>query len=494
MLEIAILAIYIVCIIFIFLFCVTEVALLVFYLRKKQNTKNCSLDSSHEFKEFPFVTVQLPVYNELYVVERLIDAVCSFDYPAARFEIQVLDDSTDETSALITQKVIHYHSNGIAIQHINREDKSGFKAGALQHGLKTARGEFIAIFDADFIPEPDFLKKTIPLFNDVVVGMVQSKWKHINKSYSLLTRVQAFALDAHFNIEQNGRNAAGAFINFNGTAGAWRKTCIEDAGGWSFDTLTEDLDLSYRAQLRGWKFIYNGEVGAPAELPAEMSAVKSQQFRWSKGPAQVSKKILSAMLFSDASLKVKWIAVFHLLNSSINIFIFLTAILSVPLLLFKQQTEYGWAFTVIYVFYSGTLSISLVYLFSQILEEGSVKKGITSFLILFPSFLSLSMGLSLQNALAALRGLTGGKSPFKRTPKYNIVTGKDSWKNKRYHLSGITLLTAVELLMAFYFLYGIYVSVRNSEYQMLLFHFLLFTGFLSTSVYSIKHALFAAKG
>lgn len=487
MLEIAVLTVYTVCIAFIFLFCATEVVLLFYYLNKKQNV-NTLQKKAAGLQHFPFITVQLPVYNELYVIERLIDAVCAFDYPVDRYEIQVLDDSSDETTAIIEQKAAHYRTKGISIQHIIRKSKKGFKAGALQHGLNLAKGEFIAIFDADFIPPTDFLIKTIPLFESTETGMVQTKWRHINKNYSFLTRVQAFALDAHFNIEQNGRNAAGAFINFNGTAGVWRKACIADAGGWSSDTLTEDLDLSYRAQLRGWKFIYTDAVGALAELPAEMSAIKSQQFRWSKGPAQVSRKMLGAMFSSNTQMKVKWFAFFHLLNSSVNIFIFLTALLSVPLLLFKQKTEYEWVFNVIYLFYSGSASIAVVYFFSQLREERSIRNGLITFILLFPSFLSLSMGLSLHNALAALRGLAGERTPFQRTPKYRIETFKDGWRNKRYHLQSNTALNLVEFLMAGYFFLGIYISALTGEYQMILFQLLLFTGFLSISIYSIKHA------
>lgn len=490
MLEVAILFIYLISIIFIFLFCLTQVVLLFFFFKRKQNQAN---SQSQKFSQYPFVTVQLPVYNELYVIERLIDAVCAFDYPKDRFEIQVLDDSTDETSALIAQRVKQYQQEGFSIHHIQRETKTGFKAGALQYGLKISKGEFIAIFDADFIPEPNFLFKTVPFFKDEQTGLVQAKWKHINRNYSILTRIQAFMLDAHFNIEQNGRNEAGAFISFNGTAGVWRKTCIEDAGGWSLDTLTEDLDISYRAQMRGWKFIYHDDIGVSSELPAEMGAFKSQQLRWSTGPAQVSKKMLPSVLFSDASFKVKWLALFHLLNSSIHVFVFLTAVLSVPLLFFKQDTQHEWAFTLIHIFYSGTGIISLTYIFSQIFEERSVKWGLASFAFLYPAFISFMMGLSLQNSLAALRGLAGRQSPFVRTPKYNIVTGSDNWRNKSYRFTGISPFTFIEMLMSLYFLFGIYISVRNGQYQMIFFHFLLFMGFLSISLYSIKHALVAAR-
>lgn len=253
-------------------------------LEKEENRKRkSSIQHPPLSFEFPLVTVQLPIYNELYVVERLIDAVCLFEYPKNRLEIQVLDDSTDETVSIIAQKVRLYKAQGFDIQHIRRSSRDGFKAGALAYGLTAAKGEFIAIFDADFIPHPDFLTTTIPHFENATVGVVQTRWVHLNESYSLITQLQAFGLDGHFIVEQGGRNAAGHFINFNGTAGVWRKSCILDAGGWSAQTLTEDLDLSYRAQLRGWQFVYLENVETPAELPATMPALKSQQYRWMKG-------------------------------------------------------------------------------------------------------------------------------------------------------------------------------------------------------------------
>ncbi len=285
---------------------------------------------------YPFVTIQLPVYNEVYVAERLIDAVAAISYNPHKLEIQVLDDSTDETSALIERKVSALQQRHINIQHIRRARREGFKAGALKHGLNLAKGNFIAIFDADFLPLNDFLQKTIPYFKNEKVGMVQTKWGHINKEASLFTSLQAMALDGHFSIEQTGRNTAGYFINFNGTGGVWRKECILDSGNWQADTLTEDLDLSYRAQLKGWKFIYLENVTAPAELPPVMSAFKSQQFRWAKGGAETAKKNLKALLTSNLPLSVKWHGTFHLIYSFGFVSIITSVVFAVPIIFIKE--------------------------------------------------------------------------------------------------------------------------------------------------------------
>src|ERR1043165_1958100 len=316
--AIVVIIVYACALLFIFMYSVAQLNLVIAYLRNKVVSRNKNsvpalLDGSE-----PGVTVQLPVYNELYVAERLIDCITQLDYPGEKLEIQVLDDSTDETRELIEKKVFEFQKQGFNIHHIHRSNREGFKAGALAHGLQYAHGEFIAIFDSDFLPGKDFLKKTLPSFTDEKVGVVQTHWDHVNKNYSLMTQLQAFGLDAHFSIEQKGRNAGGHFINFNGTAGVWRRRCIEDSGGWQSDTLTEDLDLSYRAQLKGWKFIFLEEVLAPAELPVTMSALKNQQYRWNKGAAECVKKNLPGVLKQkNLSLSIKLHAAFHLLNSSV---------------------------------------------------------------------------------------------------------------------------------------------------------------------------------
>ena len=295
-LETTIIVIYTFAIVMIFFYALAQLNLLFNYLTA-QNKKNKApkFDLSNP-EEVPYVTIQLPVYNEMYVMERLLDNIAQIKYPEGKLEIQVLDDSTDYSLKLTAEKVKELRATGLDIKHITRTDRSGFKAGALKEGLKTAKGELIAIFDADFLPEEDWLMRTIPYFKDPEIGVVQTRWGHLNRNYSLLTKIQAFALDAHFTLEQVGRNSKGHFINFNGTAGVWRKTCILDAGNWEGDTLTEDLDLSYRAQLKKWKFKYLENVETPAELPVVISAARSQQFRWNKGGAENFRKMMWRVL------------------------------------------------------------------------------------------------------------------------------------------------------------------------------------------------------
>ena len=362
-------------------------------------------------ESLPFVTVQLPVYNELYVIDRLIEAVSKFEYPIDRFEIQVLDDSTDETIEKIASKVQEISATGIDIQHIRRPERVGFKAGALGYGTEIAKGEFIAIFDADFIPGQDFLMKTIPHFNGKEIGMVQTRWGHLNKEYSLITKMQAFGLDAHFTVEQKGRNVANSFMNFNGTAGVWRKQCIIDAGGWQSDTLTEDLDLSYRAQLGGWKFKYLEDVVSPAELPILMPAVKSQQYRWNKGAAETARKNIKRVLSANLSFRKKAHAFFHLLNSSVFVFLLLAATLSIPMLYIKEANPtMGLVFDLGSIFIIGFLAIAAFYWASaKKIEPGNT---FTYYIFRFPLFLTFSMGLAFHNAVAVLEGFLAENHPL----------------------------------------------------------------------------------
>ena len=317
---------------YLFLFSVGQLHLTHIYLKQKPK-----LSPPFNPDYTPFVTIQLPVYNEKYVVERLLDAIVHLDYPREKLEIQVLDDSTDETSGIIYQKLEWLQKFELDIKQLRRDTRAGFKAGALQEGLQKARGEFIVIFDSDFIPEKDFIKKTLPWFQDPAVGVVQTRWGHINKDYSLMTQLQAFGLDAHFSIEQSARNAAGSFINFNGTCGVWRKTCITDAGGWSADTLTEDLDLSYRAQLKGWKFKYLEDVVTPGELPVVMPVIKLQQYRWNKGGAETARKLAGRIFNASLSTRQKLHAFLHLFNSSVFVALFAAAVLSLPMLFIKNS-------------------------------------------------------------------------------------------------------------------------------------------------------------
>ncbi|RUA37408.1 MAG: histidine kinase, partial [Bacteroidetes bacterium] len=315
---------------FIFFFSLGQLHLTFHYLKAKKKQKKSVVQTPEMKSDFPKVCVQLPIFNEKYVVNRLVDAVCKLDYPNELLEIQLLDDSTDETTEILEAKTQYWQSKGKNIQLIRRPERVDFKAGALKYGMEITDAEFIAIFDADFLPQAHFLKATIPHFQNEKVGVVQTRWGHVNKDYSLLTRLQAFGLDAHFTVEQVGRNTAGSFINFNGTGGVWRKETIIDAGGWSADTLTEDLDLSYRAQLKGWTIHYFADVGAPAELPAEIHGLKSQQYRWMKGGAETAKLLLSPLWQSSQKLSIKIQGTAHLLTSSIFVAIVLATIFSIP--------------------------------------------------------------------------------------------------------------------------------------------------------------------
>lgn len=451
------------------------------YLKAK---KEVDTDAT-ELTTFPMVTVQLPVYNERYVVERLIDAVCRLDYPKEKLEVQVLDDSSDETVHIIAEKVHHYASKGIDIQHVRRSDRTGFKAGALQVGMEKAKGSFIAIFDADFVPKPDFLLKTLPRFSHDRVGMVQTKWSHLNTNFGVLTKIQAFWLDAHFTVEQKGREHAGSFINFNGTAGVWRKECIEDAGGWQHDTLTEDLDLSYRAQLKGWRFVYREEIESPAELPVVIPAVKSQQYRWNKGAAETARKTLGKVLTSSIGWKHKVRAVLHLLNSSVFLLLLIAAVLSIPMLYIK---EYNPQFKLIFdlgsIFIIGFLAMGFFYWVAA--KASQPQKTFRYFIKNFPMFLAFSMGMALHNSIAVVEGYLGIKTPFVRTPKFNVKSKGDSWEGNQYLNNVLTPVTFMEGLLSVYFIYGIVSGFRLEDYGLMLFHLMLAIGFAYVFILSVK--------
>lgn len=485
--EIVLIIIYGLALSFIFLYSIVQVNLVVNYLRdKKTREVNYVIDENN----LPFITVQLPLYNELYVVERLIDSIAKFDYPKDKFEIQILDDSTDETVSIVTKKVEEYKALGFNIYQHRREVRTGYKAGALAEGLEIAKGEFIAIFDADFLPRKEFLKKTIPYFNNKKIGVVQTKWEHLNANYSLLTRLQAFGLNAHFTVEQTGRNAKDHFINFNGTAGIWRKSCIKDAGGWEADTLTEDLDLSYRAQLKGWKFKYLEKLGSPAELPAAMNALKNQQFRWTKGAAECTRKnLLKVLKNKELPFGTKLHALFHLMNSSIFICIVLLSVLSIPMLMIKNNfVEYGMLFKIGSFFMLSVLFLSIYYFVSLSSDYSNKFKAFSHFILLFPLFLSVSMGLSLHNALAVLEGYMGKKSPFIRTPKFNIIENKDVWKKNKYLVSSVSFLTVLEFLLTIYFFFGILSAFYYDDFGLIPFHIMLFLGFGYVTFYSLFHS------
>ena len=438
-----------------------------------------------ELSEYPIVTIQLPIFNEKYVVDRLIDSVAAISYPRNRLEIQVLDDSNDETLDLVAAKVAHYKKLGIDIKHVRRPERVGFKAGALQYGMQKAKGEFMAIFDADFVPKSDFLLKTLPRFRNEKVGMVQTKWTHLNTDYGVLTKIQAFWLNAHFTVEQKGREHAGSFINFNGTAGVWRKECIENAGGWQHDTLTEDLDLSYRAQLKGWKFVYREEVESPAELPVLIPAVKSQQYRWNKGAAETARKTIRKVLTSDIPLVHKTRAVFHLLNSSVFLLLLIAAVLSIPMLYIKEYNpNLGLIFDFGSIFLIGFLAVGFFYWVSA--KATHPEYTFKYFMLNFPIFLAFSMGMALHNSIAVVEGYLGIKTPFVRTPKFNVKKKGDSWKGNIYLNKVLTPTTIMEGILAIYFIYGIFSGFKLEDYGLLLFHLMLAIGFTYVFLLSVK--------
>jgi cellulose synthase/poly-beta-1,6-N-acetylglucosamine synthase-like glycosyltransferase len=455
--------------------------LLLYYHRKY---KDNITQPKPDLDEAPLVTIQLPLYNEYYVVERLINSICNIDYPTEKLEIQVLDDSTDETVDLVKEIVETKKAGGLDIKHIRRKTREGFKAGALKEGLKTASGDFVAIFDADFIPQKSFLKNTLKFFSDEKIGMVQTRWEHLNGDFSLLTRAQALALDGHFVIEQTVRNKAGLFINFNGTGGVWRKSCIEDAGNWHADTLTEDLDLSFRAQLNGWKFIFLKDFTSPAELPSEISALKSQQFRWTKGAIETAKKILPLVWKSTVPLRIKLYSTFQLTNNIVFPFILLAAILNVPLIFIKNSGGHEIYFAFMSIFVFAFISTFLFYLYSQKDIHPDWRKRI----ILFPVFMAGSMGFALNNSRAVFEGLLNRKSEFVRTPKFKVVGESGTWIGKKYLNRKIGFAVVVELVLAIYCLLGVASSIYFLEIAALPFQLLFFIGFSFVSITSLKHA------
>ena len=488
-LELLVITLYTGALLFIFIYSISQLNLV--YLYRKATKKGLIKQPAKVSKDYqyPQVTVQLPVYNELYVVERLIDAVAHFDWPKDKLEIQVLDDSDDETVELIAKSVSEWQQKGVDIQHIRRPERKGFKAGALQYGMKIAKGEFIAIFDADFVPQSDFLKGCVPHFEqDEKIGVVQTRWGHINEKFSLLTKLQAFGLNTHFRVEQNGRFQGGHFLNFNGTAGVWRKACIEDAGGWKADTLTEDLDLSYRAQLNGWTIFYTPEIVAPAELPAAMSAIKSQQYRWTKGAAETSRKLLPKVLRAPLSFGTKFHATFHLLNSAVFICIVVTALLSVPILFIRNLSD-SWEvlMNISMIFLMGYVFLVIFYWNGFRDKKVSLWTNLKTFVPQMFMLLSVFLGLSVHNALAVIEGLMGRKSPFIRTPKFNITDKQQSWRTNKYFNRKVNPLTVVEGLLSLYFFGGLGLAFYFNDFALLPFHILLSLGFLLVFYYSVQH-------
>lgn len=429
------------------------------------------------FPHLPRVTIQLPVYNELYVVDRLIEAVCRIDYPRDLIDIQVLDDSDDETSYKISEKIRILEKEGYCIQHLKRKNRRGFKAGALEYGLKHAQGDFIAIFDADFVPETDILMKTIHYFTDENVGMVQVRWGHINRDYSLLTQIQSIFLDGHFMIEHTARNRSGRFFNFNGTAGIWRKKAIVEAGGWQADTLTEDLDLSYRAQLEGWDFIYLPELVTPAEVPVDLKSFKAQQYRWAKGAVQTAKKILPVIWKRKTiPLKVKIEASFHLTDNIAYLLLLILSIMLLPALSIRMEGGFSRVlFIDVPLFMLALLSVSSFYVCSQKEIYGRWWKRIKY----LPLLTSLGIGLTVNNARATLEALFNYQTPFNRTPKYGIINLGDNWKQRQYKTKKNNQFL-VELLFGLYFTILVFFAFFQKQFIVIPFLILFQIGFIYT--------------
>lgn len=482
-LEYIIITVYSVALILIFMYALAQLNLLFNYVSAQRKEDTCPKFDFEKPEEIPFVTIQLPVYNEMYVMERLLENIAKLEYPREKLEIQVLDDSTDESVETTAAQIKKIKQTGLDIQHIRRTNREGFKAGALKEGLKIAKGQFIAIFDADFLPESDWLLRTVPYFKNSEVGVVQTRWGHINRNYSTLTKIQAFALDAHFTLEQVGRNSKGHFINFNGTAGIWRKECIIDAGNWEGDTLTEDLDLSYRAQLKNWKFKYLEDVKTPAELPVIISAARSQQFRWNKGGAENFQKMAKRVITSkNVSIKTKVHSLLHLLNSSMFLMIFLVAVLSIPMLYIKNEYAHLKSYFYIMSFFViSTIIFFICYWFMFKRSYGGGIKNFLKYIGTFFTFFSIAMGFSLHNTIAVIEGHFGKKSEFVRTPKFNIKSLTDSWKNNKYIRKRPSLNVVVEGLLTLYFAFGMYsafvVGDQGGDFGLFPFHLMLFIGF-----------------
>jgi cellulose synthase/poly-beta-1,6-N-acetylglucosamine synthase-like glycosyltransferase len=441
---------------------------------------------------WPKVTIQLPIFNERYVIERLVDAVSQFDYPRELMDIQVLDDSTDETCEVARACVDRHAAQGLPIVYIHRTNREGYKAGALENGLKTARGEFVAIFDADFIPPADFLRRTIPHFlnpdGGEKIGMVQTRWTYLNGDYSLLTRVETILLDGHFVIEHGGRSRRGTFFNFNGTAGVWRRTAIDSAGGWQHDTLTEDTDLSYRAQLKGWKFLYLPEIECPSELPVDMNGFKAQQARWAKGLMQTAKKILPKVFRSDVPWHVKSEAFFHLTaNISYPLMVLLSTMLLPAMIVRFYQGWFQMLVIDLPLFLASTCSISSFYLAAQ--KELRPKTWRNTFLYL-PFVMATGIGLSVRNAQAVLEAIFGKQSEFARTPKFRIEGKSGTFAAKKYkNKSG--WMPYFEIALGLYFALAIVYSISNENYATVPFLLLFVWGYLYTGFMSLSQSWFA---
>jgi cellulose synthase/poly-beta-1,6-N-acetylglucosamine synthase-like glycosyltransferase len=452
----------------------------IIYLFLKHR-KRATLPAGH-FEELPKVTMQLPIFNEVYVVERLLRSVSEIDYPKDRLQIQVLDDSTDDTRELTASCVAELQSRGFNVELIHRTDRTGFKAGALETGLASAESEFVCILDADFVPQPDLLKRTIHFFTDPKVGMIQTRWGHLNRGYSLLTRVQAMFLDGHLLLEQTARSRSGRFFNFNGTAGLWRRSCIDEAGGWQHDTLTEDLDLSYRAQLAGWKFIFLPDVITPAELPVDMNGFKSQQHRWTKGSIQTCKKLLPTIWRSPLPLMIKIEATAHLTSNFAYLLLACLCVLLHPSTGGPQATWLRTLLLDVPIFMTASVSVAVFYICAQ--RELHPRTWMKEILLL-PALLALGVGLSINNARAVLEAVFNHKSDFARTPKYGIERKAQPWRSCKY-MPLKSLLPLAEMAFAIYFSYFLWFAIEHSQWISVPFLAMFQIGFLYVSLSSFS--------
>ena len=449
--------------------------------------KNYRPDPPRHFEELPMVTVQLPIFNEQFVIDRLIEAVCAMDYPREKLDIQVLDDSTDETQQVAADIVGRYAALGHPIAYIHRTNRHGYKAGALDAGLKVAKGEYVAIFDADFVPPPDWLMKVIHHFAEPEIGMVQTRWTHMNRDYSMLTQIEAILLDGHFVLEHGARVRSGDYFNFNGTAGMWRIQAIVDGGGWQHDTLTEDTDLSYRSQLAGWKFKYLPEVECPSELPIEMTAFKTQQARWAKGLIQTSIKVLPMMFKSNVPRRIKVEAVYHLTaNLSYPLMIVMSAALLPAMICRFYQGWFQMLLIDVPLFTASTFSIAVFYVMSQ--RELFPKTWWKTFFYL-PFLMALGIGLTVTNTKAVMEALVGIKSAFVRTPKYRVAKKGEKSQAAKYR-KRLVLAQWIEILLGFYFLGAILYTFSNHNYFTAPFLILFVIGYWYTGLMSLLQGRF----
>ena len=434
-----------------------------------------------ELRELPRVTIQLPIFNEMYVVERLVDAVCRIEYPREKFEVQVLDDSTDETCSIARARVEQWKAKGLDIVYIHRTNRQGFKAGALENGLKLAKGEYVAVFDADFVPSVDFLTRTVPFFVDSKVGMVQVRWGHLNRDFSILTQAQSILLDGHFIIEHTARNRSGCFFNFNGTAGIWRRSTIQDAGGWQHDTLTEDLDLSYRAQLKGWQFVFLPEIISPAEVPVDMNAFKSQQHRWAKGSIQTAKKLLPTILKSDLPYEVKREAFLHLSNNvAYLLMVVMSLMMPLSMVLRYKHGLYATLWLDLPIFLASTASVGFFYV-ATARELGFNWWNRIKFL---PFVMSLGIGMAINQAKAVVEALMDKQSEFTRTPKTGSE-GKAVRAVKKTYRGKRSWVPFVELAFGLYFTGAVWFAWEQRIWTSLPFLVLFQLGFLYVGVTSM---------